>query len=93
MMSKPTERLSSPLLVQPIGISRQRVNPGAVVTAAGWGTEEQVLLPKVPMAEYLNVIKLNVISNLECRRRLFPIPGFSVMIRDNIFYTFNSEDP
>lgn len=42
------------------------------------------------MAEYLNVIRLNVISNLECRRRLLAIPSFSILIRDNIFCTFNS---
>lgn len=77
-------------LVQPIRISRQRVRAGDVVVAAGWGGETQGLFPEPIMSEYLNVIKLNVISNMECRRRLLPIPGFGVLIRDNIFCTFNS---
>lgn len=75
-------------LVQPISMSRRTLRSGDVVTVAGWGMEEQGFLPDAPAAEYLNFIQLNVISNLECRRRLFFIPVFPV-IRDNMFCTYN----
>lgn len=75
--------------VQPIKISRRTVMPGDVVVAAGWGGEEQGFFPEIRMSEYLNVIRLNVISNSECRRRLFRFFGHHIWIRDNIFCTFN----
>lgn len=77
--------------VQPISISRQRVRAGDVVTVGGWGGEDAGFNPNVPengMAEEMNVIDLNVISNLECRRRLLRLPLFNMLITNNVFCTF-----
>ena len=74
--------------VQPISVSRRIVRAGDVVTVGGWGGESAGLFPEYIMAEEMNEINLTVISNLECRRRLLPIPAFSLLINDNIFCTF-----
>ena len=64
-------------IVQPISISRRRLRTGYVVTVGGWGSEEAGFNPDIPiMAEEMNEIDLNVISNLECRLRLMVLPRF-----------------
>lgn len=76
-------------LIQPIPMRRQPVRAGDVVTVAGWGLTEGGFFPSGQGSEELNMINMNVISNLECRRRLFRLASISLLIRDNVFCTFN----
>lgn len=67
----------------------QPVRAGDIVTVAGWGMTQGGFFPSGPGSEELNMIDMNVISNLECRRRLLPLSSIGLLIRDNVFCTFN----
>jgi hypothetical protein len=58
----------------------------------GWGTQEVGLLPEFNPSEELYFIDLNVISNAECRLRLMPLFGISLLIQEDRFCTLNGRE-
>lgn len=76
-------------LVQPIPLNRKRVGLRTSATIAGWGwtTGGNHLNPEeVPVAaSHLKFIDVNILSNTECSRRLFPL---SFLLRSDHICTF-----
>jgi hypothetical protein len=63
-----------------------------MVMFEGWGFQVSAVNPRDNPSEELYFIDLNVISNTECRLRLMPLFGISLLIQENRFCTLNGRE-